>query len=276
MTNSTKYKDSITQFLHLELDLKGEWLDYPAQFGLTAADIPELQCFALDDSMMDVCPTGDWDLHGIRATTQLEPRAGIDLCLQILKIHPDADFVHEECVRICKRLGSIAIEPMVSALENPECPIWNRTIASDGLREIAKHHPEHRDICIQALISQLRRYAELDDDFLNTILVNNLVDLKAIESADLLAEVFAAGQIDEFATGTWPQAQVELGLKLESDFSPEELNSKIPPHYQAINDQLSKLINPMAHMARPTPNKAIGFGSTQKKKANQKHKKKKR
>jgi Protein of unknown function (DUF1186) len=272
MTNPTKYKDSIAQLLYLELDLKSEWLDYPAQFGLTAPDIPELQCFVLDDSMMAVSPTGDWDLHGIRAVTQMEPSTGIDLCLQILKIHPDADFVNEECIRICKRLGSIAIKPMISTLQNPECHVWNRVMASDGLGEIAKHHPEHRDICIQALISQLRCYAKLDDDFLNTILVNNLVDLKAIESADLLAEVFAAGQIDEFATGTWPQVQVELGLKLESDFSPEELNSKIPPNYQVINDKLSKLMN---FMAPPTPktNKASGFGSTQKKKANQKKKK---
>jgi hypothetical protein len=273
MTNSTKYKDSIAQLLHLEIDLQGEWLDYSAQFGLTAADIPELQRFALDDSMMDVSPTRDWDLHDIRAITQMDPIAGIDVCLQILKIHSDADFVHEECIRICKRLGSIAIEPMISTLQDPEWPDWNRTMASDGLGEIAKNHPEHRDICIQALMSQLRRYAELDDDFLNTIVVNNLVDLKAIESADLLAEVFAAGQVDEFATGTWPQVQVDLGLKLESDFSPEDLKPKIPANYQAINDKLSKLMN---FMDQSTPNKAIGFGSTQKKKANQKHKKKKR
>lgn len=191
-----------------------------------------------------------------------------------MKIHPDADFVHEECVKICKRIGLIAIEPMISTLQDSEGNVWTRSIASAGLREIAKHHPEHRDICIQALISQLRCYAELDDDFLNTILVNDLVDLEAIESADLLAEVFAADQIDEFATGTWPQVQVKLGLKLESDFSPEELNSKIPPNFQAINDQLSKFMN---FMDPPTPkaNKAIGFGSTQNKKANQKKKKKK-
>jgi len=113
-----------------------------------------------------------------------------------------------------------------------------------------------------------RVQAENDID-LNTILIADLLDLKAVEAAPLIEQAFAAETVDEFMVGTWAAIQVELGLKQETDFSPEALKPKIPPEMAEMRQLLAK-IDAMK------PSKPQGFGTTKPQTVKQGKKKKKK
>lgn len=46
--------------------------------------------------------------------------------------------------------------------------------------------------------------------------------------APLVEQVYASGKVDQFMVGTWASVQIELGLKQQEDFSPQELRPPMP------------------------------------------------
>jgi hypothetical protein len=121
---------------------------------------------------------------------------------------------------------------------------------------------------VQATIAQLYHYQQQDDCVINSVLVDTLIQLKAVEAASLIELVFANCEIDEWLTGSWASAQVELGLKQESDFSPEDLKPKPPEKILAIRQMLdifekSRNVNDWSQRSpMPTKPAAKGFGSS--------------
>lgn len=277
MKNSLAYQNPVAQLLFLDEETDSTWeenkIDYVARFGFTIADVPELIRLSLDqDPPGEISETEDWMIHGVKAVTQLDPKSGIELYLQLLHMYPGDDRLHEDGNEICQRVGKIAIAPIIPVLADVTQDPWTRTTLAGGLAAIGQTHPECREACIQALIAQLRLYSSEQDDYCNSWLVNSLIRLKATESADLLAEVFANREIDEWLTGSWPMAQVVMGLKQESDFSKEELQATPPKAVKMIRENFDKLVyinKPIAVSKKPA-----GFGSTSK--PAQKYKKKKR
>lgn len=106
-----------------------------------------------------------------------------------------------------------------------------------------------------------------DDIDLNTILIADLLDLKAVEAAPLIEQAFAAENVDELMVDTWAAIHVELGLKQETDFSPEALKPKIPPEMAEMRQLLAQL---------DADHKPLGFGTTKPQTAKQGKKKKKK
>jgi hypothetical protein len=271
MPNPRSYQEPVAQILSLDLatDADDEWIDYVTKFGLSAADLPELTRLSWDEEPPN-CDSGEWVTHSLRAIVSLDPAAGIDLYLQHLQQFPQDDFLHEEVAGISRHVGGIGIEALVKCMRDGTQDAWVRSTAARGLEVIGRSHPECRATCIQALTEQLQSYQEQDDDILNSALVDNLVDLKAVEAAPLIEEVFAARAIDEWLTGSWPAVQVELGLKQKSDFSPAELKSTPPEHILKIREQLNLV---PAKIGKPA---SKGFGATVKPSKNPKQAKKKK
>ena len=89
-----------------------------------------------------------------------------------------------------------------------------RVTFANGLEEVGKTHLESRDACVKSLTRQLQNYHVQDGNYLNSVLVSNLIELKAVEAVDLIEEVFTNRELDEWITGSWAAAQVSLGLKL--------------------------------------------------------------
>lgn len=118
-----------------------------------------------------------------------------------------------------------------------------RVTFANGLEEIAKTHSESREACVKALISQLKNYHVQVGDYLNSVLVSNLIQLKAVEAVDLIGEVFTNRELDEWSTGSWAAAEVALGIKKESDFPPEDLKAKPSEKILAIREMLDNLSN---------------------------------
>jgi hypothetical protein len=242
MSDSHSYQHPVAQLLLLKetTNWQDEWIDYSARYGLTTADVPELIRLSWDEQPLN-CEADEWAVHSLRAIVQLDPDVGLNLYLEQLQKFPDDDYLHEEISGICQRVGAIAIDPLVRLMgDSTHQHQWSRSTAANGLEHIAKVYPECRETCVQALIEQLQRYREEEnDDFLNSTLADNLIHLKAVQASSLLADVFENGEIDELLTGTWAAAQVELGLKQESDFSPEELKPTLFNYFLA-NQPVSK------------------------------------
>lgn len=242
MNKSNPYQAPVDQLLQ-EIEFtpyREEWPNYLELYGLTTADIPELKRLSLDKEPA-TCQNYEWMIHGLRAVAQLDPIASIDLYLQQLRIFIDDDFLRDEADAISRKAGKQAIEPFTHFLKNTAENEWARVSIADGLEEIAKADPDSRAACVQVMMDQLRMYKLPENEILNSTLVDNLAQLKAVEAANLIEEVFAHGDLDEWRTGSWPAVQVRLGLKSESDFSPEELKATPPPNILAIREALDLL-----------------------------------
>ena len=280
MTEIQAYPDPISQLLAFKekTTWQDEWIDYQSKFGFTKADVHELIRLTCDEENPidddDLENDGSLDLYidALRALAQVEPETAVNVYLEQLQKFPDNDFLHEEIDGISRRLGAIAIAPFVKALGDTALDNQVRMTAANGLDEIAQAYPESCDACVEALIAQLRHYQNQDDALINSVLVDNLVHLSAVEAVDLLAEVFANREIDEMLTGSWAAVQVSLGVKQASDFSPEDLKPKIPEKLLQLQKSLFDFVEKQMSIAPVRP-AAKGFGGGIKK---QKVKNKKR
>jgi Protein of unknown function (DUF1186) len=247
MTDFLPYQAPVDQLLRLE-DLtssKEEWPNYPALYGLTVADLPELMRLSLDEEPADV-ENYEWMIHGLRAVAQLDLTATIDLYLQQLHLFVGDDLLWEEVDQVCRMVGEAAIEPCARFLQNTVEDEWSRRTVVAGLEEIAKFHPDCRDACVQVMVDQLLLHKLEKNDVVNSSLVDSLTQLQAVEAAEAIEVAFTDGKLDEWLTGSWPSVQVKLGLKSESDFSAEELKSTPPPQVLAIRESLDKLARAQA------------------------------
>ena len=267
------YQNPVAQLLDFDVPTNWTdiWIDYPAQFGLTKADVPQLIRLSWDQDLMDEESMYS-GVHALRAAAQLEPETAITEYLKLLSKFPDDDFFHEEIYGISKQVGEPAIAPLKNIIDDSTQEQWVRVTAANGLEEIGKAHAELHEICVQNLIETLQNYRDVNNDVITSTLVSNLTQLKAVESVDLIGEVFTNTEVDEWVTGSWAMVQVELGLKKESDFSPKELQPK-PPDYilniRAQQRQIEKarknqlLLTELTVAPRPA---AKGFGSSKNKK----------
>jgi hypothetical protein len=302
MTDSLPYQLPVAPLLQLDIPTwwNKPWLDYGATCGLTVADIPELTRLVWDEAPVHfegLDATSDWVVHAFRGIVQLDPVVGLDLYLMLLDEFPEDDWLCEEFFGIARYVGAEAIEPVSDFLANHRKNEWSRIATANLLEELAQVRPEIRNSCIAVLMDQLKRYRQEVDNTVYSSLIGNLVQLKAVEAVDLIGDVFAHREVDEFVMGSWPWIQVELGVKRESDFSPEELLPKESDYILAIREaheekqQLGKMaaelldisrslgpsrsISPANPSMMPTPRKpaSSGFGAAQ---TGKKAKKKKR
>jgi hypothetical protein len=243
------------------------WPNYPSELGLTLADAPELIRMATD---LDLWESGEgvaiWaPAHAWRSLGQLRSVEAIEPLMELFEDR-DNEWAIEELPTIYALIGPEAIPALSEYLCDAGNETWARSTASDSLEKIAAAYPEQREVCIASLNKALSEFLTNEDD-LNGLLICNLMELKAVESAPLIEQVFAAGRVDEMLPGPWPAVQVELGLKQKEDFTKEELQPKINFDLQ----EMRKLINILGAQ----PSKPNGFGAPVRTK-NKKGKKKKK
>ncbi|XHX76822.1 MAG: hypothetical protein RBJ76_20640 [Stenomitos frigidus ULC029] len=254
------YHDPVAKLLTYgdchEMDLR-EWHNYPETVGLTIEDVPELIRMATDPTLWELesdALTVWAPIHAWRSLGQLHAEAAIVPLTQLFH-ERDSDWITEEMPQVYAMLGPAAIPALADYLSDTSHEALARNTAVDCLLDIARSHPDSRDACVAPMLRQLESFADNDID-LNTILIADLLDLKAVEAAPLIEQAFATENVDEFMVGTWAGIQVELGLKQESDFDPEELKPKMPPGLAEMRQLIEKL-------DRANPPKPQGFGKTQ-------------
>jgi hypothetical protein len=223
---SEPYHDPVAQLLTLgdprqEGPIVSEWRDYPA-LGLTAEHVPELVRMALDEDLH----RSDWEsaevwapLHAWRALGQLRAESAVEPLLQLLdRIDEDDDLVQIELPKVLGMIGPAAIPGLRDFMGDAEHGEWARITAGEGLVKMVERFPESREQVVAILTDQLRYSAEQERP-VNAYLVEGLCDLKAVESAAVIEQAFAADTVDLSVLGDWEEAQILLGL-LEERVTP--------------------------------------------------------
>ncbi|MEB3358588.1 MAG: DUF1186 domain-containing protein [Synechococcales bacterium] len=259
-----------------------EWPNYIEEAGLTATDVPELIRMATDPRFDEVASDEDEDedeevekdavwapVHAMRALGQLRAEAAIAPLLTLFPL--DDDFFRENLPGVFGLIGPAAIAPLANFLDDSTQDRWARVLANDCLEQVALHFPETRPDCVTILTDQLVKYREREDEILDSSLIDTLVHLQAKEAAPLIGEVFAAKDVDEFLTGSWPMVQVQLGLKQESDFTPEELEPEPPESVIRLRRFLQAQVVQERHKNKPS-----GFAPAPSAKSSKKSSKKKK
>lgn len=238
--------------------------NYLEKFGFTPEDIPELIRMSVDPELnwADSESLEVWaPVHAWRSLGQLRAQEAIDPLISVFDEIEDIDWTSSEMPPVFKQIGPAAI-PSLSAYLNKLGPDeYHLEIAGSSLTEIGTEYPENRDECVKILTEKLANFQE-NSPALNGFLISNLIDLKAVESAQVMESAFAADCVDEFIAGDWDEVQFLLGL------GPRKNKKKV------LSSRMEKeLIEWLKNAAVAPPSK--GFSSSIKKTSPKKSKKKK-
>jgi hypothetical protein len=151
-------------------------------------------------------------VHAWRTLGLLRAESAVEPLLVLMEDEED-DWAHEDLPVVLGMIGQPAFDPLRAALSRWSLNVapWAAASAARGLVETAQRTPEMRDAAVGALMGQLRWWSRQDPG-LNSMLINDLADLDAVEAAPLMEEVFAAGAADIDFGEDWEDVQVRLGL----------------------------------------------------------------
>ncbi len=227
---NSKYTPIVAQLLtygdcgHME-----EWPDY-LSLGMTDEQIPELILMIRDEALhlADSDSLEVWaPIHAWRTLGQLRAEAAIVPLLRLLERidEEDDDWVAEELPPVFGMIGATAIPALQDYLANHSNGEYARVAAAVSHEKIGQEHPEARDQCVAVLTEQLKEFSDTNSpdthSSLNAFVINALVELKAVESAPVMAQAFEADQVDETVCGDWEDIQIQLGL-LKERLSPRK------------------------------------------------------
>ncbi len=206
--------DPLKQLLQLGSLVRRPRVNYTA-LGLTSAHIPGLLRMLKDEALWESESEPEaWAvLHAIRALGDLRAVEAIPTLIGLFKMEED-DFAPGEAAQALGQIGSAALPALRPVLFARLNPMEVRTSASDAISHIAEHHPAARAECLAALLAQLQQFRH-NDPALNGWLISDLMDLKAVEAAEVIEAAYVGGYVALEVCGDWEDAQVELGLLAE-------------------------------------------------------------
>lgn len=185
--------------------------------GVTTEMIPDLIATILDEQYYE-----DYDsyegfphLYAYIALGQLKTPAAIDgLILGVKKwAHTDwFEWFCEEMPDIFGAIGPVAIGQLIELLQDKSLTFDARSCALHYLLPISVAHPEERDRCIAALVSELEKFDDNDPELNGYIVMYLVADYKAIEAVPIIEAAYAAERVDPAFIGDWEDVQVEFGL----------------------------------------------------------------
>jgi Protein of unknown function (DUF1186) len=194
------------------------WPDYLA-LGLGSEHVPDLIRMATDPELNEAVSESSavWaPAHAWRALAQLHAADAAPALAQLFRRIDENhdDFVGEDLPKAFGILGPGAIPALMAYLTDDSHGLWARVAAGHSLGYIGIRHPLAREACVAVLAGQLGLFAQ-QDPALNGWLVAYLLDLKAVEAADVIEQAYRAGDVDEMVAGAWEHVQMALGLKDE-------------------------------------------------------------
>ncbi|MEX1367754.1 MAG: DUF1186 domain-containing protein [Nannocystaceae bacterium] len=192
---------------------------YLRELGFTEHDVPALLEIVRRWENPDIFEDVDDEreafasVHAWRALAELRAPALVPTLLSILDALNEMgdDWSLEEFPSLFAHVGASVIEPLERFLLDSTHREYARVTAAHGLKDIAVAEPEVRDRVVAVFVGELERHDSTCFS-LNGFLVSYLVDLEAVEHADVIERAFAAGTIEEFVCGDWPRIAYELGL----------------------------------------------------------------
>src|SRR5918994_6563202 len=168
------------------------WLDYVSDLELTPEHVPELIRLACDAALHTAeaenpavwAPTHAW-----RALGQLRAVEAVAPLLELLRVRADDDWVDIELPYVFGLIGPGALPHVTDFLADRSVTTEPLITAIKCLKEIAQRNPLSRDQSIGILAHRLNCGAE-NDPTVNGFLISALIDLKAIETIDVIRQAF--------------------------------------------------------------------------------------
>ena len=182
--------------------------------GLGPEHIPELIRLALDLRLhrADTESLDIWaPIHAWRALGQLRAESASVPLLSLFDELDADEWIIEEMPKVYGLIGSAAIPALTDYFAQAGHLLFSYVAAAACLREIGRQQPAVRAECVSLLAQHLKQFAA-NDPTLNGCLISDLIDLKAIEAAPLMARAFEACRVDLSVAGDCEDVQVELGL----------------------------------------------------------------
>lgn len=190
--------------------------DYVDEFGLRKADVPVLIDIACqwadaerpEDEVL-FAPIHAWRALGqLRAAEAVEPLLAAQ---DSLDAWGDQWYL-EEFHDLFGLIGPPAVPALATYLADRSHGEFPRISAANGLREVARRHPEARQRVVNALAIELAQ-RKPDVCSLNGFLISYLADLEAKESALIIERAYAVGVVDAWVCGHWTTIRRKLGVR---------------------------------------------------------------
>jgi hypothetical protein len=219
--NETSYQPPVDQLLRLgdprpvtEASV-APWRDYRA-LGLSEVDVPELIRLVSDENLHSAPPDDDaaWaPLHAWRALAQLE---AVNAAWPLLRLanfldRQGDDWFLEEFPEVFACFGAAAVVPLAEFLAGIDNAQYARIMAGHSLCKIGQGRPDARGTAVAHLRDQLAGCGD-NDDALNAFLISYLLQLSAVEAAEVIERAYASGRVDEGVVGRWDDVRAELGV----------------------------------------------------------------
>ena len=224
---TTTYPSPVDKLLTIgEPDPAGSqgWPNY-LELGLGPEHIPDLLRMLADNELLDPellkegaeKPEGWAPHHAMRALGQIRDVAAVEPLLSQSDRLIDYDeglgeWGMEELPEVFGLIGPAAIPALTAYIADKSHGAETRINASTGLERIAEMHPEAREEIVTALTRQLESAKE-NGHKLNAFIIDNLINLKAVEAAPVIERAFATNSVDMDIVGDWDDVQAALGLK---------------------------------------------------------------
>jgi len=193
-----------------------QWPNY-LELGFRPEHIPDLIEMATDPKLNkgDSKSLEVWaPVHAWRTLAQLKAEEAIEPLIKLLWMFDsdDDDFVGEELPKVFGFIGKKAIPALERYLFDDSNGVFDRVAAVHGLERIAASDPECREECVSIFNKKLQCFNS-DDPTLNGFLVLYLMELKAIESIDLIRQAYEAEAVDLSILGDFEDVEIGFGLK---------------------------------------------------------------
>ena len=202
----------LDRILRLDAPQAGPWLDYLERFA--PEDVAELARIVTDPDLLwaDMNTAESWaPVHAWRALGQLRAVTAVEALVSLLPHGEHDDWILGELPEVFNLIGPDAVPALAAFVSDPGQYPFARSAAGDALSALGSTYPDHREACVQPLVTALGRF-EGNDASLNGLLISSLMDLGALEAAPVMEAAFAAGRVDLFCVGDWEDVRVELGL----------------------------------------------------------------
>ena len=208
----TRYSEKLQPLLSLGVPRFNRPPDFPGEFGITAADEPELVQMVGDLELL-TRPSSDpavyAQIHAMRALAQIGATDWVQPVLDDFRYEEDDDYLMENLPRALGQLGPTVFPQVEAFLDHPETELYARNAMLSYFSTCVEHHPAFRDTIIAALEARLRKAARYDPSF-NAFVVCELMDLQAIEAEATISLAFHLDQIELEICGDFEDASRAL------------------------------------------------------------------
>ena len=227
------YVDPVNKLLNYgSCEIIKEWPDY-LTIGLAHEHIPELIRMVTDPKLLwaDQNSLEVWaPVHAWRALAQLRAEEAIIPIIGLFNELSDDDWASDELPKAVAMFGEKAIMPLREFLFDSSNKELARATAANCIEEIGSKNPLLKNNCIAILADYLGQ-STIDAPTLNGLVVAYLMELKAVDSIDVIRKVFNNGNVDITVAGDIEDVEIQLGLRTKRE--------TVQPNY--LNPELEKL-----------------------------------